>query len=136
MSLSPFVRPSICPSVRPSVRGCVKWNFVKVWRLKFNVWSFVAISSRSDNATQVHRSCQGLLGLFYYNRFFYYNQDFDFFIKEGFRRWIVTWKWFKYVQKVIQKAVCSLKNQFFGLWGQTKHITFEDWKSKPITNYP
>ena len=42
----------------------MKWNFVKVWRLKFNVWSFVAISSRSDNTTQAHRSCQGLLGLF------------------------------------------------------------------------
>ena len=42
----------------------MKWNFVKVWRLKFNVRSFVATSSRSDNATQAHRSCQGLLGLF------------------------------------------------------------------------
>ena len=25
---------------------------------------FLAISSRSDNVTQAHRSCQGLLGLF------------------------------------------------------------------------
>ena len=38
-------------------------KFFKVWRLKFNVWSFLAISSRSDNTTRAHRSCQGLLGL-------------------------------------------------------------------------
>ena len=29
--------------------------------------------------------------------------------------------------------ICSLKNQFFGLSGQTKHITFENRTSKPIT---
>ena len=49
-------------------------NIVKWKKLKFDfeveVWSavFVTISLRSDNATNVtsaHRSCQGLLGLFY-----------------------------------------------------------------------
>ena len=45
--------------------------------------------------------------------------------------------------KVVQ--ICSESNtegsmlieeSIFGLWGQTKHITFDNLKSKPITNYP